>query len=286
MTHRDAPTFAERYGPWALVAGASDGIGAVFARAMGERGVNVALLARRQRVLEEVASSISVDTGVETRVLTVDLAAADAAGTIADAMSGLEVGMVMYCAGGDPNYEPFLATPLEEAVSMVQRNCVAPVQLCHQLAGPMVSRGRGGIVLVSSGAGLGGAPNMVAYGASKAFDIVLGEALWTELRSSGVDVLNVVLGMTDTPSLRQMLAKRGVLDSPDDPSPIPGAMTSEDTVSEVIANLENGPTWFVGETLREGARHLRSLDRNDAVRLLEQFAQTAMTAKPQTDEAS
>src|SRR4051812_31874568 len=164
-------TFASRYGPWALVAGASEGVGAAFARAVAERGVNVVLLARRQTVLDEVAAAISRDTGVETRAVAVDLAGRDAMASVMDATKGLELGLVMYNAGADPNYAPFLDHPVETALAMVHRNCVVPMELCHRVAGPMAARGRGGIVLVSSGAGLVGAPNMVAYAATKAFDM-------------------------------------------------------------------------------------------------------------------
>ena len=260
--------FVDRYGPWALVAGASEGVGAAFARAVAERGCNVVLLARRQDALDDVAATIRAETGAETRAVAVDLARDDAMRAIVDATSGLDVGLVMYCAGADPNYEPFLANPVEIPLGMVQRNCAVPLQICHHFAGPMVARGAGGIVLVSSGAGLVGARNMVAYAATKAFDMVMAEALWAELHDQGVDVLALVLGVTDTPALRRLLARRGNLAGPDDPTPIPGAATPEEVAAEAIANLSNGPTWFVGEMLREGAKHLGAMTRSDAARVM------------------
>jgi short-subunit dehydrogenase len=142
------------------------------------------------------------------------------------------------------------------------------MEICHHFAGSMAARGRGGIVLVSSGAGLVGARNMVAYAATKAFDMVMAEALWAELHDQGVDVLALVLGVTDTPALRRLLARRGNLAGPDDPTPIPGAATPAEVAAEAIANLSNGPTWFVGEQLREGAKHLGAVTRSDAVRML------------------
>jgi uncharacterized protein len=260
--------FRARYGPWAVVAGASDGVGAAFARAFAARGVNVVLLARRQAVLDEVAASIRATTGVEARAVAVDLAHDGAMDRIVDATAGLEVGLVAYCAGADPNYEPFLANPVATALAMVRRNCAVPVRVCHHFAGPMVARGRGGVVLVGSGAGLVGAPNMVAYGASKAFDMVMGEALWAELHDQGVDVLSLVLGVTDTPALRRLLARRGVLARADDDSPIPGAASAEEVAEQAVANLANGPTWFVGDLFRDGSQQLGAMPRNDAVRLM------------------
>src|ERR1700744_6765326 len=98
-------TFAAKYGPWGLVAGASDGVGAAFAQALAERGVNVVLVARRQAVLDEVAAGIADRTGVRTRTLAIDLAERDAASQVAKAATGLDIGFVMYYAGADPNFE-------------------------------------------------------------------------------------------------------------------------------------------------------------------------------------
>jgi uncharacterized protein len=142
------------------------------------------------------------------------------------------------------------------------------MRLCHHFAPKMVARGRGGIVLVGSGAGLVGGPNMAAYGATKAFGMVLAEALWAELHGSGVEVLGLVLGATDTPALRRLLVARGALASAGDTAPIPGALTAEETVAEAIASLRDGPTCFIGDRMRQSASHLASMTRNDAVNLL------------------
>ena len=153
--------------------------------------------------------------------MAVDLTAPDAVAAIVDATADLEVGLVLYCAGGDPNYEPFLAQPVETAVALVERNCVVPLHVCHHFAGPMQQRGRGGVVLVSSGAGLVGGRNMVAYGTSKAFDMVMAEALWAELHGRGVDVLGLGPRRDRHPPLRRTLVRRGQLADPDDPIPGP-----------------------------------------------------------------
>jgi short-subunit dehydrogenase len=187
---------------------------------------------------------------------------------IRSATEGLEVGFLAYCAGADPTYERFLAQPVDAAVSMVQRNCVVLAELAHAFAAPMAERGRGGIVVVGSGAGLVGARNMVSYAATKAFDMVFAEALWSELHDRGVDVLGLILAVTDTPALRRLLAKRAQLDGEDDDQPIPGATSAEDTAEEALAHLADGPTWFVGELLRDGSKALGAMPRSDAVRLM------------------
>lgn len=269
-------TFAEKYGPWAVVAGASDGVGAAFARELAARGLNVVMVARRQAVLDEAAAAIREQTGVQTRTLAVDLSEPGAAGVLADATHDIDVGFLVYCAGADPNFQHFLDSPVAAAEAMVVRNCLAPLRLCHHFAKPMVERGRGGVVLFGSGAGLVGGPNMVAYGSSKAFDMVFAEALWSELHDRGVDVLGLILGKTDTPALRELEHRRGQLASVDDVPP--GAASVDDVIAEAFENLTNGPTWFVGEELRGMVQMLTSLDRNEAAHLMAQAISAAMGA--------
>jgi short-subunit dehydrogenase len=267
-------TFADKYGPWALVAGASDGLGATFARELAERGVNVVLLARRQAVLNQVAAEIESRTSAQTRTLAVDLAQPGATAAIAEATGDLEIGFLVYCAGADPNYEPFLANPIAAAEAMVQRNCMVPMQLCHHFAPVMVERGSGGIVIFGSGAGLAGGANMVAYGASKAFDMVFAEALWAELHDKGVDVVGLILGKTDTPALRELEHSRGQIGSLDDvPS---GTATVDDVIAEAFANLTNGPTCFVGDMMRAAEQLTASMTRNQTVQLFAQAAAASM----------
>ena len=176
-------SFADRYGSWALIAGASDGVGAAYAHEMAHRGVNVLLLARRQALLRDLAADIRANAQVEAQPVPMDLAQQDAFTRILEATDGLEVGMVMYNAGADPYYEHFLAYPVEPALAMIHRNCVVPTQLCHHFGGLMQTRGRGGIVLVSSAGGLMGRVNMVTYGGTKGLRHrvrrgALGRAAW------------------------------------------------------------------------------------------------------------
>jgi short-subunit dehydrogenase len=271
-------TVATKYGPWALVAGASDGVGAAFAEGIAERGVNVVLVARRQGVLDEVAAGIADRSGVQTRTLAVDLANHDATSIIAAATHDLEIGFLVYCAGADPNFQPFLANSIGTAEAMVHRNCVVPMQLCHHFAAAMVDRGRGGIVIFGSGAGLAGGPNMVAYGATKAFDMVFAEALWSELHDKGIDVVGLILGKTNTPALRRLEHTRGVLSSEDEPPS--DAASVGDVIGEAFDNLGNGPTVMVGDMMRSVAPMLASLTRNEAVNLITQASAAAMGFQP------
>jgi short-subunit dehydrogenase len=279
-------SFASRYGPWAVVAGASEGVGECFAHAIAERGVNVVLLARRQNVLDDVAASIRAATGVEVRSVAIDLATDDAMDEVREATADLDVGLIMYCAGADPNYTYFLDQSIETSTAMVHRNCVVPMEMCHHFAPPMRERGKGGIILVGSGAGLIGAPYMVAYGATKAFDMVFAESLWAELHGDGVDVLGLVLALTDTPATRRLLARRGKLAGPDDTTPLDGAVSVEDTVADALEQLGSGPTWFVGDMLRDGAQQLGSVSRSDAVRVMIELGDATMGSEPTPADVS
>jgi short-subunit dehydrogenase len=267
-------SFAEQYGPWAVVAGASDGVGAAFAEALAARGVNVVLLARRQAVLDQVAAGIGARTGARTRTLAIDLAQPAAATAIAKATEDLDIGFLVYCAGADPDFEPFLANPVATAEAMIQRNCTVPVQLCHHFAPSMVERGSGGIVIFGSGAGFAGGPNMVAYAATKAFDMVFAEALWSELHDKGVDVLGLILGKTDTPALRRLEAERGSTAAAD--QPLADAATVDEVVIEAFDNLDNGPTWIVGANMRAAMQGMGSLSRNELVKLMIAASAAAM----------
>lgn len=254
----------DRYGPWALVAGASEGVGSALADALAERGLNVVLLARRESVLAEVAAGIEARHGVLTRSLAIDLTDTDAARQVVDAVADLEIGYLAICAGADPAGEKFLAQPAETAVAMVQRNCVVPLQLIHHFAGAMAARGRGGVVTFSSGAAFVGGARMATYGGTKAFDLVFTEALWAELKPQGVDVLGVVLGETDTPALRRVV--HGGTERP-----VKGATPVSRVVTEILDHLEHGPTRMLGQA-KVGSVVLGLLPRRTGVQMISKAA--------------
>jgi short-subunit dehydrogenase len=249
-------TIRERYGPWAIVAGASDGVGAAFAERLAEDGVNVVLVARRRILLEEIAARLSV----ETRVVTVDLSDPDAITQLAAAVDDLEVGLFVFNAGADTVNLPLLDRDVDEIRAFVRRNCTAVVEACHHFGGQMVTRGHGGVVLVTSGAAWAGGSRLAVYGATKAFDLVLAESLWAEWRDDGVDVLALVLGQTDTPSLRRSLERHG--------APIGEMADPRAVVDEAITHLADGPTWSIGMPDPAGAFPLSTLSRRQAVELM------------------
>jgi short-subunit dehydrogenase len=189
--------FAERYGPWALVTGASSGIGAAFARAIAARGLDVVLVARRHDVLVRLAAELRERHGVDARPVACDLADAGFLDVLGPAVAGLDVGLLVNNAGFC-NTGLLIENPLAAELALVDVNCRAPLVLAHEFGGAMRARGRGGIVFVASTVGLSPTPTWANYAASKAYDLFLGEAMYEEMRPFGVDVLAVCPGATRT----------------------------------------------------------------------------------------
>jgi uncharacterized protein len=144
----------------------------------------------------------------------------------------------MSCAGAGATCEPFLAKPV---LSLVLRNCLVPMRLCLRFGPAMRELCHRGIGIVSSGAGLVGAPNLLAYAFSKPLRHGHGRERLGPIAPRHVDVLALVLEQTDTPALRRLL------ESPDETPPIPGTATVDEGVADALAKLSDGPTWFVGE---------------------------------------
>jgi short-subunit dehydrogenase len=187
------PPLRERYGEWAVVTGASSGIGAAFARALAREGVSVVLVARREERLRELAAELAV----ATRVVAVDLAAAGGPERLHQAIADLEIAILVNNAGFGLAGR-FDGQDAERLREMVALNCSAPLWLTSRLLPPMRERGRGAVIFTGSMAAKQPLPLHAAYAATKAFDEFLGEALWAETRGSGVDVLVVEPGSTET----------------------------------------------------------------------------------------
>lgn len=255
--------FRDTYGPWALVAGASEGLGACFARAAAARGLHPILVARREDPLDAIADELRHDHGVEPLIVPLDLAREDAWPTLRDAIGARAVGLLIYNAATIPRGR-FLDHDREELCRALYVNCRGPLVLTRELGARMAARGRGGIVLVTSLAGLQGTPLFAAYGATKAFEQTLAEALWDELGRDGVDVLACCAGATRTP---------GFVES--DPRGRVPVMEPADVVAEALAALGRGPTVVAGRSNRVAGLALsRVLPRRLAVRIMGRSTRT------------
>ena len=227
--------FRARYGPWALVAGASEGIGAAFAEALAARGLHQVLLARRAEPLEALAGALRAAHGVEVRTASVDLGAPSLLDDVRRASEGLEIGLLVYNAAVSL-IGPFLEQPLADKLRALDVNCRGPLILSDELGRAMARRGRGGIILMSSLAGTQGSPYVATYAATKAFNLVLAEGLWDELRDRGVDVIACRAGATRTPAFERSNPAPG-------PAPI---MEARPVAVQTLAALGKTPSMVPG----------------------------------------
>ncbi len=269
----DARRFADRYGPWALIAGGSEGIGKSFARQVAGFGINLVLVSRGAAALEETAEEIAGDFGVEVKTCALDLTAPDLDREIEPVIAGLDVGLLVYNAGATHGAGLFLDEPVDKALNLVRLNCVGPLLLTHKLGRRMKARGHGGIILMSSMSSLAGGGFVATYAATKSFEVVLAEALWFELGCFDIDVLALIAGATETPAMQRSGATFG--DSHKTGAAEPGtaqpnlvAMHADDVAREGLEHLGHGPTWIAGAKNREAAAGLRQAPREDVIRAM------------------
>jgi short-subunit dehydrogenase len=267
---------AARYGQWGLVAGASVGLGAAMADAAAAAGLDVVLVARRGNVMRELAARLSETHGCRTRCIEADLADDAAIDRIAAQTADLEIGVVVYNAAAQPR-GPFLTETRQELLRAIAVNCTAPTLLCHHFGRLMAERKRGAIALVGSLGSLQGSKVYVEYFASKAYEWILGEGLWSELRDQGIDVVSYVLGATATP---EVLGLNGVESLPtgtdhidiDDPMALAKARLAAPTTPaaaahRLMARLHAGPTQFSTDADEKLAASMSSLSRRDVVEM-------------------
>jgi len=192
-----ASSFRERYGPWALVTGASSGIGAEFARHLGSLGFNLVLVARRVTRLQALAQEITGAHGCEVRSVECDLGSAQVLETLRPHLADLDLGLLVNNAGF-ANTGAVVDNDLEHELQLLHVNCRAYLTLSHEVGRRLAARGRGGIILVSSTMAFTPAALWAHYSASKAYALALGEAMHDEMRPRGVDVLAVCPGPSRT----------------------------------------------------------------------------------------
>jgi uncharacterized protein len=249
--------FADKYGPTALVGGACQGIGLAFARALAARGLGLVLVDVRGDLLPEVSKELAAQHGAEVNTVQLDLGEGSAGERLRALAAEHEIGLGIACAaiGG---VGPFLLEPLEAHRARLEVNCGGALSIAHALAGPMQARGRGGLILVSSMAGMVGTGWVTSYSATKAFDLAFAEGLWFELRPHGVDVLALVPGNTDTPGLRSSAPKKGQ----------EGWMQPADVAREALAALGREPVHVCGEANRKVTEALDRLPRAERIRIM------------------
>lgn len=186
--NRTAEMFRSKYGPWALVTGASDGIGAAIAAELAERGLHLVLVARSGDRMQALAQMLQEAHPVEVRVVAADLASDAGVETVLRGACGKEIGLYAGC-GGFGTAGPFVGNSVAVELEMIDVNCRALAALAHPLAQAMQIRRRGGIILMSSIVAFQGVANSANYAATKAYVQTFAEGLAAELAPTGVDVL-------------------------------------------------------------------------------------------------
>ncbi len=222
------------YGPWAVIAGGSEGVGAAFAEELAQAGINLVLIARKSPPLEETATKVRA-YGVDVRTLSLDLLHHDATEQIRQATADVEVGLLIFNAGANSYGHEFVTGELDKVQGVISLNITRQLELAHHFGAQMKERGRGGIMLLGSVAGYMGSEDQSIYAASKAFSRVFAEGLWLELKPFGVHVVELVLGVTRTPAMERAGLRFD----------IPGLNVAEptDVAREGLEHLTDGPVW-------------------------------------------
>ncbi len=187
-----------RYGSWALITGATSGIGLAIARIVAENGVNVVLVARNKNTLKQTAEALEAEYSIKTRAISADLTDAAATLSVIDQVKDLDIGLLVPCAAIETSGY-YIDTGVEQHKAIAQMDMLSPMTLIHHFGGLMAARKKGAILILSSMSGLMPQPYMAHYGAVKAYIAALGTALYEEMKDCGVDVAVLAPGPTDTP---------------------------------------------------------------------------------------
>jgi short-subunit dehydrogenase len=233
-------TIKQKYGPTALIAGASEGMGAAYAHALASDGCNVVLIARRKEPLEDTAAIVRKKYNVNVDAISLDLSLPSAAEELLTTLAGKEINFFVYNAAIS-HIGPFLPHALKDHLDITTTNMITPLKLVHHFGNDMIKKGRGGIVLMTSMAALQGGGFIATYSATKAFNLVLAESLWYEWKNKGVDIIGCCAGATTTPNfLNTNPGKTGLIKPP--------LQTPEAVVAECLRKIGKTPSFVSGSS--------------------------------------
>jgi uncharacterized protein len=228
----------EKYGRLALVAGASEGIGAAFSTYLAAEGMDLILIARKKIPLEQFASALAGKFNIKVQTICFDLSEPDAAQNIRNELKGKEIDMLVYNAALS-FIGPFENDSVEHCNRIASANMVTPMNLVRIFGEEMVKRGKGAIILMASMAGFQGSGFLSLYAGTKAFNRIFAESLWYEWKGKGVDVMACCAGATSTDNyIRTNPGKSGFL--------APKITTPEEVVKECFRHLGRKPSFVAG----------------------------------------
>jgi len=254
-------TLKEKYGSTALIAGASEGIGAAYARHLAAAGADLILIARKKEPLIRFAAELTAQYGIKTICLQEDLGAQDAATRIIDQVREHKINMLVYNAGNS-YIDRFEAKEWRVHEEIAMTNMITPLHLIHHVAPEMLNRGKGAIILMASLAGFQGTPFIATYAATKAFDQILAEGLWYEWKERGIDVMACCAGATSSPNfLNTNPGKQSFF--------APKVQTPEAVVTECFKRLGTTPSFITGRSNKIASFFMqRVLSRKKAVTIM------------------
>lgn len=236
----DQEAFRDRYGPWAVIAGASEGTGECYARELAAMGINLVLVSRRQPALQALGEALKAEFGIDYRAVAQDLTEDGAGLRIVTAAAGHDVGLYISNAGAD-GFASFFEDSTDAAHRLVRMNISTLIDAANGFGKGFLERGKGGIIVMASGAGLGGQPNLVLYSATKAFEINFAESLWAEYRERGIDVIGIAAPIMHTPTLLRMVPEGFDVSDVYDPADVAHNALAGLLAGEPLQIIPDGP---------------------------------------------
>ncbi|MFD4985210.1 SDR family NAD(P)-dependent oxidoreductase [Streptomyces sp. NPDC058374] len=235
------------YGPWAVIAGGSEGVGAELADRLGAQGIDLILVARKPGPLQATADRVAQAHGVQVRTLSGDLLDPDVVQRIRDIAAEVDVGTFIYNAGANTYGAEFVEGDLSSFQQVIDLNITRQLELAQYFGARLKKRGKGALVLVGSLSGYVGHVDISVYAAAKAFERIFAEGLWAELRPHGVHVLHAVLGLTRTPAMERIGLRMD----------LPGVAVADpgDIAEEMLARFGDGPVQVLGGNVEQAQNH-------------------------------
>jgi short-subunit dehydrogenase len=228
----------QKYGKTAMIAGASEGIGAAFTAFLAAEGMDLVIIARRHEPLQQLAGLLEEKFKVNVICIPCDLSDINAVQQIEEALNGKEINLLIYNAAFS-YIGPFIKNSPDNHSRMARVNMLTPLNMLHTFGEKMLAKGQGAIILMTSLAGFQGSGNLSVYAATKAFIRVLGESLWYEWKNKGVDVLACCAGATATPGyINTNPENTGFLK--------PKVQAPEEVVIECFKKLGKRPSFITG----------------------------------------
>jgi uncharacterized protein len=229
----------QKYGRTALVAGASEGIGAAFAAFLAAEGMDLVLIARRTQPLKQLAGQLEEKYKVNVICIPCDLSDINAVQQIEKVINGKEINLLVYNAALS-YIGPFIKNTLENHLKIARVNMLTPLSMIHDFGEKMLAKRQGAIILMTSLAGFQGSGFLTVYAASKAFNRVLAESLWYEWKNSGVDIIACCLGATATPGYKNTYPEKTGFFTPRVQNP-------EEVAIECFKKLGKRPSFISGK---------------------------------------